>query len=1303
MARPAIHLFAKDPGLLQVLGREPRMGGPHDHHVGNAEGDGGVAGPRIGGHHEGGLPNEGLQGSQPDQVVPRGGKEDARPGLPGDLPGQFLFSRRRAAQDHPPHPQSIEKTPPGGGHGLGGPEFARAESGPGIEQKERFPRLDSQGPKDSPRLFLLPGENGQARPGVGNLHSHQPGQVGVEIPHVAGDPPRFLSHFPRLGALPESPGQEEGSPLQRSEPDRDPGQPGDQGRFLGAGKEEGCLETTPSQIPDFIEKSPGGPGPPRRHQDFPRLETGEQRKEVGTQGDGEIRGEPGGQGLKDGRGHDHVSHPVGPADYQGPRGEREEKTLPSGRTAPFPALRGGAGGYRIGFLCRQAVSTHSTGKAQMVSNIVLDRLCDEFDNDREKIGALLELLLAGASPLFIARYRKEATGSMSLSRILEIERRFRFLDLLERRKKRFFDALEKKGVSLDPEQAKAIKETFDPALLDDLFRPYGVLPAKGKRGGRREKREKRAFTRVAPLVAKIESGDLGSQTLVEAASELVDAQGGLPDAAAVLEEAAQALVQKVTEDREIRAKARDRLRHGVLHAKAVETRKKGGERYQNMAGLREPISRIPPANLLSLMAGAREGFLKLEILVDQVPLLDHLEKAHFPFLSRTGGELKRFLQDVLRRALTQWILPECQETVLEELRERCARDGLKPLQAKLRSLLMAPPFPGQTVMAVEPGPPSRGNRMVVASPDGSFLDDGLFRLDTPEKMEESKVKVKEFLEKWGVTFIALAPSRGDSGGVKSFLREVLAGMEKKIPLELVNDAGARSWAAGPGAKQELPHVEQPVRAVLSLARRVLDPISEYLKIDPMVLVGSARGMDLPPKLVRSALDEVVESCVALVGPDVNYAPQEVLAKVPGLDSRLSRDIDKRRASSPFKNLEELREVESIGERVFRNCAGFLRLHGGDNPLDVTQVHPERYELVGRMAQKAQVSVADLLGNKEKLESLPLEEFAGGDVGMPTLQDIVEQLLAHGVDPRGVFEPLELPEGIKELGDLQVGMKLKGRVTRVTDFGVFVDVGVEPEGLVHESRIPLPEGGGSPLADFVLGTLVEVRVVHVDTSQKRLALSMLPEGAAPPRRRNQGRHGGRERAGEEERRRSRRPRGGERRGSRDQDDRGGRGRPREGGRRPRRFDRGAEERVFRPKGVPALEAPLVNEFGELTSLSSLKALLGKEEKAPAAGGPSSPAGEKGPEGSGSGDPGETRPEPPGEAAPAGEGEKTRDAEAELSSPPPAEESREGEESVPPPVAEPAEEALPGPQAPPSPGTPSPEGDSPPEAVEPEKPE
>ncbi len=829
----------------------------------------------------------------------------------------------------------------------------------------------------------------------------------------------------------------------------------------------------------------------------------------------------------------------------------------------------------------------------MVSNIVLDRLCDEFDNDREKIGALLELLLSGASPLFIAQYRKEATGSMPLSRILEIERRFRFLDLLERRKKRFFEALEKKGVEIDPEQARAVRETFDPALLDDLIRPFGVLPSKGRKGSRKGKGEKRSYARVAPLVAKIESGDLGSQTLVEAASELVDAQGGLPDAAAVLEEAAQSLAQKVAEDREIRAKARERLRRGVLHAKALETRKKGGERFLAMAGLREPISRIPPANLLSLLAGAREGFLKLEILVDQVPLLDHLEKAYFPFLSKTGGELKRFLQDVLRKALVEEILPECQEAVLEELRERCARDGLRPFQAKLRSLLMAPPFPGQTVMAVEPGPPSRGHRMVVASPDGSFLDDGLFRLDTPEKVEESKVKVKEFLEKWSVTFIALAPSRGDSGGIKTFLRDVLAGMEKKIPLELVNDAGARSWAAGPGAKQELPHVEQPVRAVLSLARRVLDPISEYLKIDPMVLVGGARGMDLPPKLVRSALDDVVESCVALVGPDVNYAPQEVLAKVPGLDSRLSRDLDKRRTSSPFKNLEELPQVESIGERVFRNCAGFLRLHGGDNPLDVTQIHPERYELVGRMAQRAQVSVADLLGNKEKLESLPLEEFVGGDVGMPTLRDIVDQLMAHGVDPRGVFEPLEPPEGVKELGDLQVGMKLKGRVTRITDFGIFVDVGVEPEGLVHESRIPEPEGGGSPLENFVLGTLVEVRVVHVDTAQRRLALSMLPEGAAPPRRRGHGRPGGRERGGEEERRRPRRPRSGERRGGRDREDRGGRGGHREG-RRPRRFDREGEERVFRPKGVPAKDAPPVNEFGELTSLSGLKALLKKEE-------------------------------------------------------------------------------------------------------------
>ncbi|HHI68889.1 MAG TPA: S1 RNA-binding domain-containing protein [Planctomycetes bacterium] len=307
---------------------------------------------------------------------------------------------------------------------------------------------------------------------------------------------------------------------------------------------------------------------------------------------------------------------------------------------------------------------------------------------------------------------------------------------------------------------------------------------------------------------------------------------------------------------------------------------------------------------------------------------------------------------------------------------------------------------------------------------------------------------------------------------------------------------------------------------------------------------------------------------------------------------------------------------------------------------------------------------------------------GGDVGMPTLRDIVDQLLAHGVDPRGVFEPLEPPEGVKELGDLQVGMKLKGRVTRITDFGIFVDVGVEPEGLVHESRIPEPEGGGSPLENFVLGTLVEVRVVHVDTTQRRLALSMLPEGAAPPRRRGQGRSGGRERGGEEERRRPRRPRSGERRGGRDREDRGGRGGgPREG-RRPRRFDREGEERVFRPKGVPAQETPPVNEFGELTSLSGLKALLKKEE-------PQAPAEEK------------------------AQGEAEKGGSPSAGAPAEPEEPREGEGAGPQPQAPPPAEAAseapgeedgkePQPSSPASPEA-SPGTEAPPESVDPEKPE
>ena len=820
----------------------------------------------------------------------------------------------------------------------------------------------------------------------------------------------------------------------------------------------------------------------------------------------------------------------------------------------------------------------------MVDPIIVNRLCDEFDNERPHIEALLELLTSGATTPYIARYCREATGNMDWTRIQDIERRFRFLEHIERRKERFLEKQEKAGHKLDLQVVEEIRNTFDPARFEDLSRPH--LPSRGGQG-----RKGVDLERIRPLVERLTGEPLEGRTMMEAAAEMVDAQAGFPDPASVLEQVTRLVAERLAADGEVRHKVREKLRQGVLHVRKTE-KKKGAERYNEYDGLREPLSRIPAEKLFRILRGHREKNLTREILIDQVPIAAAMEAHHFPFLEKAPADQKRFLQDAVRSCLTRVIIPECTGAVLEEIRDRRGREAVKPIQAQLRSLLMAPPFPGQTVMALDPGPRDE-IRLVVASPDGSFLDDDTISM-AAEKAEETATRLGETLEKFGISIIAVAAARGRGLKVKAFLRRILRESGRRIPVETVNDAGSRNWSTSRAAAQELPDVEPASRAALSLARRILDPFAEYAKLENLsLLVAGSRAIDIPPRMLRSALNDLVEECVAEIGPDLNYAGVETLALIPGLDSRLARELDLKRAGSRFRNLEQIREMEVINENTYRNCAGFLRIHESTNPLDVTQIHPDRHKLVGRMAEMLQVPVAELLGNREKLEELDPESLVDEKTCLETLHQIKEELILNGRDPRGTYRVVEPPEGLNQLEDLEVEMNLRGRITRVADFGVFVDVGVEPEGLVHESRIPR-QGGKLDLSSFIMGQVVEVRVVHIDKKNRRLALSMLPAGPPPGKDRQKKPYGG----GGEGEGRSRRPR---------------QGPGREGGerersfsrRRPRDRDRGgygrSTEKVFRARGVKNEGEPEKTHKGELTDLSDLKSLLQtpapKKEKKP----------------------------------------------------------------------------------------------------------
>ncbi len=682
-----------------------------------------------------------------------------------------------------------------------------------------------------------------------------------------------------------------------------------------------------------------------------------------------------------------------------------------------------------------------------------------------------KLLDDGATIPFIARYRKEATGSLDEVAIASVRDRLRQLEELEARKAVILKSLEQQGKLTDELQEKVLSA---PALavLEDIYLPY--RPKRKTKGSiAREK----GLEPLAHLIFAQEGADP-----MEAAAEYVDPEKGVESAEDALSGARDIVAEIANEDETARARLRQLFfEKGVFFSKVASGKEEGGIKYKDYFEWQEPSAQAPSHRILAMRRGEKEEFLNLNLAPPESDALSILEKLFVKSRSPDGEQVKMAVHDAYKRLLSRSMETELRLAT----KERADADAIKIFAENLRHLLMAPPLGSKRVLGVDPGFRT-GCKIVCLDRQGKLLHHDVAYLHMSEGKERVAAEmIRDLCRKFQIE--AVAVGNGTAGReTQAFIQALKI---ENTPVFLVNEAGASIYSASETARREFPDLDLTVRGSASIGRRLMDPLSELVKIDPKSIGVGQYQHDVDQTKLKDTLDDVVVSCVNAVGVDVNRASVELLTYVSGLGPALAANIVKyRNENGAFEDRKELKKTPRLGPKSFEQCAGFLRIRDGKNPLDAGAVHPESYPVVEAMARDLNCTVEDLIENASLREKIDIQKYVTDTIGIPTLADILQELAKPGRDPRDAIDEFEFAGGIQEIGDLRTGMKLPGIVTNVTAFGAFVDVGVHQDGLVHVSE--LADRFVKNPADVVkVHQKVEVTVLEVDIDRKRIALSM----------------------------------------------------------------------------------------------------------------------------------------------------------------------------------------------------------------------
>ncbi|MBU1000941.1 MAG: RNA-binding transcriptional accessory protein [Proteobacteria bacterium] len=686
-----------------------------------------------------------------------------------------------------------------------------------------------------------------------------------------------------------------------------------------------------------------------------------------------------------------------------------------------------------------------------------------------QVSAVAQLVGEGATVPFVARYRKEATGSLDEVAVAAIRDRLEVLAELDKRRGAILSSLEERGL-LTPELQAAVDSASDKARLEDVYLPY-----RPKRRTRASMARERGLEPLAQALMAQRGRDPEGL-----ARPFVAAGKGVPDVEAALAGARDILAEGMAEDPRLRAAVRQLfIRRGRFVSKMVKGKEEAGATYRDWFAWDEPLRTIPGHRALAMFRGEAEGFLSLCLR----PIEDEILELARRSLVRGQGPDSQQVEAALADGCKRLLAPSLENEIRAEVKTRADAEAIRVFASNLRGLLLAPPLGQKVVLALDPGFRT-GAKLTVLDAQGGLLHHAtIFPTTSAGQREAAATVVKDLCARFKVQ--AVAVGNGTAGReTEAFVRELGLGLQ----VVLVNEAGASIYSASEIARREFPDLDLTVRGAVSIGRRLMDPLAELVKLDPKSIGVGQYQHDVDQAGLRRSLDDVVMSCVNAVGVDVNTASQELLTFVSGLGPGLAKNVvEHRDEHGPFPSRVALRKVKRLGPKAFEQAGGFLRVRG-EEPLDSSAVHPERYTLVRRMARDAKCTPAQLLSDPEARARVRLEDYVSEDVGLPTLTDIMAELEKPGRDPRAAFSAFAFAEGVNKVEDLELGMELPGIVTNVTKFGAFVDIGVHRDGMVHVSQLA-DRFVADPAAVVTVGQEVLVRVVEVDRQRSRIALSM----------------------------------------------------------------------------------------------------------------------------------------------------------------------------------------------------------------------
>lgn len=719
-----------------------------------------------------------------------------------------------------------------------------------------------------------------------------------------------------------------------------------------------------------------------------------------------------------------------------------------------------------------------------MSKAICHQIAQELNVRPEQVIAAVTLIDDGNTVPFIARYRKEVTGGLDDTQLRNLDSRLAYLREMDDRRQTILKSIQEQG-KLTPELEQAILSADSKNRLEDLYLPY--------KPKRRTKGQIAIEAGLEPL-----ADTLWTQPNTDPESEAakyINAEKGVADSKAALDGARAIVMERIAEDANLLEKIRQHLnRNAEIVSRVIEGKEQAGEKFKDYFDHREPISKAPSHRALAMLRGRNEGFLTLTLNAD--PELEESARQSYCetlIAEHYGIHLSQATADAWRKQVISWawkikISMHMETELMSAMKERAEIEAIEVFATNLKDLLMAAPAGPRATLGLDPGLRT-GCKVAVVDATGKVLaTDTIYPHAPQHQYDRAMQSIALLVKKFNVDLIAIGNGTA-SRETDAFAADLIKRGNLKVQKIMASEAGASVYSASELAAKEFPNLDVSLRGAVSIARRLQDPLAELVKIDPKSIGVGQYQHDVSQTLLAKRLDAIVEDCVNAVGVDVNTASAALLTRVAGLSAALAQNIvDYRDENGRFESRSALKKVPRLGPKAFEQCAGFLRIMDGKNPLDASAVHPEAYPVVKTIAEKNSKDLKALIGNTEFLRTLRAVDYTDENFGVPTVTDIIKELDKPGRDPRPEFKTATFAEGIHEVSDLEVGMVLEGVVSNVANFGAFVDIGVHQDGLVHISALT-DRFISDPREVVKAGDIVKVKVMEVDVQRKRIALSM----------------------------------------------------------------------------------------------------------------------------------------------------------------------------------------------------------------------